>query len=119
LAETLEPLVKVLLFSGEAALDAPVKGSSSFAKEFTAKGPKDRRGRSLRDFDLQRRLFRYPVSYLIYSDAFRQLPLTAREYVYGRLSSEAFPQISAAERAATLEILAATLPEFQRWAASH
>jgi hypothetical protein len=114
LPETLDPLVNVLTFSGEATFAAPVRGSSSFAKEFTAKGPKDRRGRSLRDFDLQRRLFRYPVSYLIYSEAFRQLSPAARAYVYGRLRAEPFPQLSEAERAATLEILAATLPEFQR-----
>jgi hypothetical protein len=113
LSETLDPLVKVLLFSGEARLEAPIRGDSGFAKEFTAKGPKDRRGRSLRDFDLQRRLFRYPVSYLIYSDAFKQLPLAARQYVYDRLRREPFPQLSVAERTATLEILAATLPEFQ------
>jgi hypothetical protein len=54
------------------------------------------------------------VSYLIYSEAFKQLPPAAREYVYGRLRAEPFPQLSAAERTAMLEILAATLPEFQR-----
>jgi hypothetical protein len=113
LPEVLDPLVKVLTFSDEARLVAPVRGSSSFAREFTAKGPKDRRGRSLRDFDLQRRMFRYPVSYLIYSEAFRQLPTAAREYVYGRVRAEPFPQLTAAERTATLEILAATLPEFR------
>lgn len=114
LADALDPLVNVLTFSGEATFAAPVQGASNFAKEFTAKGPKDRRGRSLRDFDLRRRLFRYPVSYLIYSEAFRQLPPAARQYVYGRLRSEPFPQLSPAERTATLEILTATLPEFPR-----
>jgi hypothetical protein len=114
LSEILDPLVKVLLFSDEARLEAPIRGDSGFAKEFTAKGPKDRRGRSLRDFDLQRRLFRYPVSYLIYSDAFKQLPLAAREYVYGRLRAEPFPQLSAAERTATMEILTGTLSQFPR-----
>jgi hypothetical protein len=44
-----------------------VKGVSSFAEEFAAAGPRDGQGRSLRDFDLQRRLFKHPCSYLIYS----------------------------------------------------
>lgn len=62
-----EPLVKYLLFSDEATLTAPIRGTSSFAADFARRGPRDGRGRSLRDFDLQRRLFQYPCSYLIYS----------------------------------------------------
>jgi len=127
LSEAAEPLLKALLFSGAAPLAAPIRGSSNFAKEFTAMGSRDRRGRSLREFDLQQRLFRYPLSYLIYSEAFRQLPIAAKEYVYRRLKevltnrdrSEDFAHLSESDRKATLEILTATMPEFQRWFAAH
>ncbi len=37
-----------------------------------------RKGASLRDLDLQTRLFKYPCSYLIYSDGFTQLPRRSR-----------------------------------------
>src|SRR5262249_2211077 len=52
-----EPLVKYLLFSGEAKLTEKVQGTSSFAREFARAGPRTRQGRSLRDLDLEHRLF--------------------------------------------------------------
>ncbi|MGC4080606.1 MAG: hypothetical protein QM736_00435 [Vicinamibacterales bacterium] len=73
-----EELVRYLLFAGESELTDAVKGSSGFAEAFAARGPRDRKGRSLRDFDLQTRLFRYPLSYLVYTDAFDALPDPAR-----------------------------------------
>jgi hypothetical protein len=79
-----EPLVQALLFSGEASL-GEMAGSSDFVKHFESLGPRDHQGRSLGDFDLHARLFRYPCSYLIYSDSFDALPDAAREYVYRRL----------------------------------
>ena len=62
--------MKYLLFCGEAKLTDPVAGTSDFAEEFAARGPFDEKGRSLREFDLTTRLFKYPCSYLIYSKAF-------------------------------------------------
>ncbi len=59
--------------------------ASQFAREFAARGPRDSKGRSLRDFDLRTRIFRYPCSYLIYSAAFDALPEPAKAYVYHRL----------------------------------
>src|SRR5262249_10315672 len=58
-----EELLKYLLFAGETRLDSPVAGTSAFQEEFSKAGPRDRRGRSLRDFDLKTRLFRYPCSF--------------------------------------------------------
>jgi hypothetical protein len=111
-----EPLVQYLLFSGEPTLTAPVKGTSDFAAEFARQGPKDPQGRSLRDFDLQRRTFKYPCSYLVYTDAFAALPGPAKEYVYRRMgdvlsghdTSKEFAHLSAADRQAIREILLAT-----------
>ncbi|MCB9921311.1 MAG: hypothetical protein H6822_03955 [Planctomycetaceae bacterium] len=116
-----EKLVQYLLFAGEFALTSPVRGMSEFAAEFTAQGVRDSKGRSLREFDLTRRLFKYPCSYLIYSDAFRGLPQPIKERVYGRLrellsendSSPEFAHLSPADRRAIREILTETHAEFR------
>ena len=113
-----EDLVKYMLFVAEAPLGEPVQGTTSFAKEFSARGPRDRQGRSFRDFDLKTRLFRYPCSYLIYSKAFDALPAPVKEYVYrrtwevltGKDQSEAYACRTPQERRAILEILRATKP---------
>lgn len=113
-----DELVKYLLFSGEAKLTAKVAGTSGFAAEFAARGPKDSRGRSLRDFDLTTRLFKFPCSYLIYSGAFDGLPAAAREYVLRRVynvltgadTAKEFAHLSADDRRSILEILLATKP---------
>jgi hypothetical protein len=113
-----EPLVKYMLFSGEARLTERVRGTSSFADEFRKRGPSNRRGRSLRDLDLEHRLFVYPCSYLIYSPAFDAIPAPMKEYVYRRLwevlagkdTTEEFAHLTAAVRQAILEILRETKP---------
>jgi hypothetical protein len=114
-----EPLVEYLLFSGEAALTAPLTGTSQFADEFASRGPRDRQGRSLRDFDLAKRMFRYPCSYLVYSNSFACLPSEAKEYILRRMSEilhgqddgPNFAHLSAPDRQAILEILGETLPD--------
>ena len=111
-------LVEYMLFSDEARLTAPVEGSSTFATEFAARGPRDRKGRSLRDFDLKTRLFKYPCSFLIYSEAFDALPTLMKEQVYQRLHDvltgknkrPEFAHLTDADRRAILEILLDTKP---------
>ncbi len=115
-----EQLLRYLLFSNEAQQpehDAKAAiASSAFARQFAARGPRDSHGRSLRDFDLQSRLFRFPCSYLIYSDAFDALPEPAKSYVYTRLlevlsgkdQGPDFDALSATDRRAILEILLET-----------
>ena len=83
--EAARDLVDYLLFVDEAPLTGPVKGGSGFAESFGARGPRDGQGRSLRDFDLRRRLFKYPCSYMIYTPAFDALPPAAKNAVYTRL----------------------------------
>jgi hypothetical protein len=83
--EAARDLVDYMLFVDEAPLTGPVKGGSGFAESFVARGPKDQQGRSLRDFDLRRRLFKYPCSYMIYAPAFDNLPAPAKNAVYARL----------------------------------
>jgi hypothetical protein len=125
IAGACEPLVRYLLFSGEARLTEKVAGTSGFAREFAAAGPRDGRGRSLRELDLERRLFRYPCSYLVYSAAFDALPVAAKDRVLRRVwevlsgkdTSAEFAHLSGDDRRAILEILIATkpgLPEYWR-----
>ncbi len=113
-----EKLVKYLLFAEEFTLTSPVRGTSDFAEQFTARGPKTADGRSLRDFDLQTRMFRYPCSYLIYSKSFDELPAPVRQHVITRLDevltgedqSEDFAHLSEEDRRAIREILLETKP---------
>ena len=119
-AELVEPLVETMLFAGAAPLEGPIVGTSGFRDAFERRGPADDSGRSLRELDLESRLMRYPLSFQIYSEAFDALPDVAKTQVYRRLyeilggedSSEKFAHLSTADRAAVLEILAATKPDF-------
>jgi hypothetical protein len=106
-------LVKYMLFADEAPLKAPVEGVSTFTQTFPQRGPRDKAGRSLRDFDLQKRLFKYPLSYMIYSAAFDNLPAPALQQIYRRMydvlsgkdQSKTFAALSSEDRANVLAIL--------------
>ena len=91
--------------------------TTGFTRDFA------KRGRSLRDFDLSTRLYKYPCSSLIYSEAFDSLPKPVRDLVYRRLwevlsgkdTSKDFAHLSTADRRAIREILIETkngLPDY-------
>lgn len=111
-----DPLVKYLLFCEESKWNGKLEGTSGYQEEFVRVGPRDSKGRSLRDFDLKNRLFRYPCSYLILSPSFDALPTPARDYVLKRIfevltgkdTSETFKHLSKEDRQAILEILRET-----------
>jgi hypothetical protein len=113
LDRAVDQMVDYMLFVDEALIRDPIKGVSSFAMTFPQRGPRDTRGRSLRDFDLQKRLFRYPLSYMIYSDIFESMPAVARSRVYQRLhdvlsgkdQNPKFAHLSSDDRRAISEIL--------------
>ncbi len=114
-----EPLVRAMLFCEEVPLTDRVIGSSVFTGEFSAIGPRDSTGRSLRDFDLQKRLFKYPCSFLIYTESFASLPRPAKDYIYQRLwdvltgkeTSRDFAHLSTNDRKTVRDILAATMTD--------
>jgi hypothetical protein len=117
--------LRYLLFTEEEPLTAPVRGDPDYVKWFKAQGPRDSKGRSLRDLDFNTRMFRYPLSYLIYSEAFDHIPDVMREHLYQRLhdiltgkdTSEDFARLSETDRRNVLEILVATkkgLPDYYR-----
>jgi hypothetical protein len=118
-----EPLVRAMLFVNEASLEGPISGTSGFRSEFESRGPWDGSGRSLRQMDLTRRLFRYPMSFLVYSEAFDALPDEVKERVFRRVwevltgvdRSGQFDHLSVMDRSAILEILRETKEEFASW----
>ena len=81
----IEDLVRYMLFLDEAPLVEPVEGTSDFAREFAARATSDADGPSLRELDLKTRLFRYPLSYLIFSPSFDALPAAVRDRIHRRL----------------------------------
>ena len=128
-------IVLVLVIIGAATFIAP--GKSLFQEKyhmisfdtdraykdqawFQNLGPKDAQGRSLRELDLKTRVFRYPLSFLIYSEGFDALPRFVRERVYAGLArvlqardpGAPYDSHSAADREAAYQILIATKPEF-------
>ena len=117
-------VVDYLLFVDEALFPAPVRGATAFATHFADEGPRDRQGRSLRQLDLQRRLFKYPCSYLIYSQQFEQLPTLAKTAIYRRLWAvlsgqdldTRYARLTMADRTAIVDILRDTKPDFRAYA---
>jgi len=102
LRHQVDGFLRYLLFVEEAELSSPVKGQSGFFEWFESQGPFDKKKRSLRQFDLQSRLFKYPCSYLIYSKSFAAIPdemglhILQRLYdiLTGKDHSESFMNIS-------------------------
>jgi len=118
LDSAVDEMLTYMLFADEAPIREPIEGVSTFTKTFPQRGPRDHRGRSLRDFDLRKRLFRYPLSYMVYSDAFDGMPEIARERIYQRLydvltekdAGPRFASLSAEDRRSILDILRDTKP---------
>lgn len=113
-----ESVVRALLFIGEAPLAQTIHGSPQFAADFTRVGPRDHKGRSLRDLDLTHRLLKYPLSYLIYSEGFDGMPASVKAIVSRRLTEilsgqddrQEFATLTSADRQAITEILQDTKP---------
>jgi len=122
LGNATESFLKYLLFAEETPLTAQIAGSPEFRKQFESEGPRDARGRSLREFDLKTRLFKYPCSYLIYSEAFDALPREMKEKIYTRLAeilsgkdtSADYAKLTPETRQAIAQILADTKPDFPK-----
>src|SRR5262249_16209032 len=125
LLEVAKETVDYMLFVDEAQFAGSVQGNSGFTEKFAKLGPGDSRGRSLRQFDLQHRVMRYPCSYMIYSPAFDALPRPAQEAIYRRMwevlsgqdKARKYLQLSLQDRRAIVEILRETkrgLPEYFR-----
>lgn len=116
-----EKLLRYMLMADEFELTSPVEGCSGFTEAFTARGPRDAKGRSLYQLDLNKGLLTYPCSFLIYSTQFDALPDRIKEYLGKRLaeiltSEEAvikgYERLKPEDRRAIAEILAEAKAEF-------
>jgi hypothetical protein len=123
LRDTSRQVADYMLFVDEAPLTSRVQGTSGFAEYFSTQGPRDSEDRSLRQFDLEHRLMRYPCSYMIYSDAFDRLPDEAKDAIYERMwkilsgqeKGKKYAKLTLADRKAIVEILRGTkrrLPDY-------
>jgi hypothetical protein len=127
LHQYLDDLAQAMLFGDAVPYTDAIRGNSGFDAWFVKQGPRDAQGRSLRDLDLNTRLFRYPLSYLVYTPSFDALPEYAHDYVFGRFAavlqgrdhSDSYAFMSDADRRDTLQILTATKPAFAQFLAKH
>lgn len=118
-----DDVLKGLLLVGETPLTDKIQGTAGFAESFAGLGPRDRQGRSLRDFDLQRRLFKYPCSFLIYSAALNALPEPVLSHLLRRLweivtnqdHDPTFAHLTPEDRRAIYEILVDTKPDLPEY----
>ncbi len=123
----MDELAKAMLFGDAVAYTDGIRGNSGFDRWFQGQGTRDAQGRSLRELDLKTRLFRYPLSFLVYSAAFDALPDYARDYVFGRFAavlqgrdaSDTYAFMSATDKRDTLQILTATKPAFAQFLRQH
>jgi hypothetical protein len=119
-----EKVLKCLLFCGEAVLpEGGVDGGPAFQDAFRANRRDTKDGKSLKDFQLLTRLFKYLCSYLIYSRSWDALPAKFHEVLYRRLFAiltavepvKGYEHLSQSERRDILDILRATkegLPDY-------
>jgi hypothetical protein len=116
-------LADYMLFAEEKPLTSKIAGSSGFAEKFSREGPFDGQGRSLRQFDLERRLMKYPCSFMIYSAAFDALPDELQAATYARMwrilsgdeRGKKYAGLRLEDRRAVVEILRGTkkrLPDY-------
>ncbi|MCH2202239.1 MAG: hypothetical protein MK102_09725 [Fuerstiella sp.] len=112
-------LLQYMLCTGEFKLQSPVRGTSEFASQFSARGPRDRKGRSLYQLDLTTRLFKYPMSYMVYTESFRRLPSRVMIHIRRELhkvltagsAGDDYAHLNLKDRRAIFEILKDTCPE--------
>ncbi|MEW6302581.1 MAG: hypothetical protein AB1705_03865 [Verrucomicrobiota bacterium] len=112
-----------LLFKDEAPLPkGGIQGSRAFQDAFTANARPARDGSSLKDLDLKTRLFQNRCGYVIYSEAFLNLPAPLKQRIYDRLVRALHPTdpdpryayIDSAERERIMTILRETHPEMAK-----
>ncbi len=112
----IDAFLRYVMFLDEAPLARPENQQSPFTKAFAKRARRDAQGRSLRDFDLENRLFKYRCSYLIGADAFQglepvvhqEISLRLKEILEAEIPEVPFNAIPRSERSAILGILQET-----------
>jgi len=118
-----ETVVKYLLFADEAPLpDGGVTGLPEFKQEFANQARKTAAGVSLRDFELETRLFKYRCSYMVYSAVFQGLLPEMKQRIYQRLDKalnvrtpdKAYAYLPEAEKQMIRQVLRQTLTDLPK-----
>ena len=113
-------ILNYLLFANEVRLEGGgIDSDSSFVEDFQHNAKVSKDGRSLKDFQLLNRIFKYRCSYMIYSSSFESLPKPLKAKVYQRLgevlkgddTSNEYSYLKTSERKRILTILVETLPD--------
>ncbi|MGB4709995.1 MAG: hypothetical protein WBH50_23355 [Fuerstiella sp.] len=118
ITNSVKDLVEAVLFVDEAPLTSLISGTSGYTEMFSKSAVRDSTGRSLKDLDMNRRMFKYPCSYLIYSDAFDGLPQQTQDEFWKQLwavlsndnQAQEFAHLAASDRLAIAEIIQQTKP---------
>jgi hypothetical protein len=126
IAARIDELADYFLFVDEATPVVEMTPRAGFADALLAVAPKDPRGRSLAELDLTTRMMRYPLSYMVYSEAFDGLAPDVKAAVYRRLlarlagtdSGPRFAHLRTPEARAAVEILRATKTDLSPAAAA-
>lgn len=83
-----EDVLDALLFKDEAALPkGGIEGDEGFQTVFEKSAPQSADGRSLKDFQLLNRLFKYRCSYMVYSLTFQHLTPPLKQTVLEKLGA--------------------------------
>lgn len=115
-----EDVLDAILFKDEAALPpGGIEGDVAFQQAFSRNGPQSSDGRSLKDFQLLSRLFKYRCSYMVYSITFRNLMPQLKQSVLDGLwkaleqgdPGGRYGYLTASERKNIQRILVDTLPD--------
>ena len=120
-----DAFLRYLLFTEEFPIVGKIEGNPEFVRDFEAHAIRDSKGRSLRDLDFTKRMFRYPCSFLIYSPSFDAIAPQIKEVILqklhdiltGKNDDSQFARLTAEDRKAILEILIETkktLPDYWR-----
>lgn len=109
-----EDVLRALLFHEEAALPAGgIEGAEDFQTAFASQARRSSDGRSLKDFQLRTRLFKYRCSYMIHGLTFQHLEPHLKKTVLSQLErilmekkiTPTFAYLGKAERGHILRIL--------------
>jgi len=119
LDEQAKIVTRYLLFADEVPLPGSVEGDAAFKTDFLRTRRATKSGDSLKDLDLQTRLFKHRCSYMIYSSVFSGLPPEMKQRVYRRMHEalsverpdKEFGYLPTSEKKAIREILNSTLTD--------
>lgn len=108
-----DDLLASLFMVGQPGFSETVTGSSGFREYFEAQALIDEQSSLLRELNLETRLFEYPLSYLIYSDAIKNLPepllrllkVGIDEVLTGESANDQFDHISPENRQIIAELI--------------